>query len=233
MASHVLLILSGCGVFDGSEIHESVISLLHLDRHGAQVTIAAPDVAQMHVVNHHTGEEMDESRNVRVEAARIARGPVKDVAEVNAADFDAVIFPGGFGAAKNLCSFATQAENCEINPEVERVLREAHAAGKPIGLICISPVIGARVFANSTVTIGTDTETAAAIEKMGARHQNRPTEEICVDEDNRIVSTPAYMSAQRIHQVYEGIGKLVDEVLSMARHHRPTPTAAGTTGSTS
>lgn len=218
MAENVLLILSGCGVFDGSEIHESVCALLHLDRHGAKVTYAAPDVNQMHVVNHLSGEEMDETRNVRVESARIARGPVENLAEVNGASFDAVILPGGYGAAKNLCNFATQAENCEVHPEVQRVLREAHAAGKPIGLICIAPTIGARIFEGATVTIGTDPGTAAAIEKMGATHQDRPTEEICYDEDNRIVSTPAYMSAQRIYQVYEGIGKLVDKVISLARH---------------
>ncbi len=217
--ANVLMILSGCGVYDGSEIHESVSALLHLDRHGAKVTFAAPDEPQMHVINHLTGEQMNEQRNVRTESARIARGQVEDIADVNAADFDAIIFPGGFGAAKNLCNFAVKGAECSVNPQVERVLREAHAAGKPIGLICIAPTIGAKVFGEqgATVTIGTDKETAAAIEKMGAKHQPRPTEEICIDEANRIVSTPAYMSAQRIHQVYEGIGRLVDEVLSMSR----------------
>jgi enhancing lycopene biosynthesis protein 2 len=215
--ANVLVILSGCGVFDGSEIHESVITLLHLDRHGAKVTFAAPDVPQMHVVNHLTGQPAKESRNVRVESARIARGNVEDLAKVRGADFDAIIFPGGFGAAKNLCSFATEGAACQVQPEVQRVLREAHDAGRPIGLICISPTIGAKVFPGSTVTIGTDQGTAEAIEKMGSHHQPRPTEEICVDEENRIVSTPAYMSAKRIHQVYEGIGKLVDQVLSMAK----------------
>jgi enhancing lycopene biosynthesis protein 2 len=222
--NNVLVILSGCGVFDGSEIHESVITLLHLDRHGAKVTFAAPDVNQMHVVNHLTGDEMKETRNVRVESARIARGEVKNLAEVKGSNFDAVIFPGGFGAAKNLCNFAVKGAECEVNPEVERVLREAHDAAKVIGLICISPTIGAKVFPGSTVTIGTDTKTASAIESMGSKHQDRPTEEICVDEDNRIVSTPAYMSAQRVHQVYEGIGKLVDKVLELARK----PAAAAT-----
>lgn len=215
--NNVLVILSGCGVYDGSEIHESVITLLHLDRHGAKVTFAAPDSGQMHVINHLTGEEMSETRNVRVESARIARGEVKDLSTIKGADFDAVIFPGGFGAAKNLCNFAVKGADCEVNPEVERVLREAHNAGKVIGLICISPAIGAKVFPGSTVTIGTDKDTASAIEQMGSKHQDRPTEEICIDEENRIVSTPAYMSAQRIHQVYDGIGKLVDKVLEMAR----------------
>lgn len=229
MANNVLLILSGCGVYDGAEIHESVITLLHLDRQGAKVTIAAPDVNQMHVIDHHTGEEMSENRNVRVESARIARGPVKDLADLKADDFDAVIFPGGFGAAKNLCTFATEGDQCEVNPDVQRVLREAHDAGKPIGLICISPAIGAKVFPGCTVTIGTDADTAAAIEKMGSHHQDRPTEEICIDETNRIVSTPAYMSAQRIYQVYEGIGRLVDTVLSMAKKAATAPQTASNT----
>ena len=214
--SNVLVILSGCGVFDGSEIHESVSTLLHLDRHGANVTFAAPDVDQMHVVNHLTGQETGEKRNVRVESARIARGAVEDLTAVNGGRFDAVVLPGGFGAAKNLCSFATQGADCQVHPEVARVLAEAHAGGKPIGFCCIAPAIAARVFAGSTVTIGVDEGTAAAIESMGAHHENRPTEDICVDEVHRIVSTPAYMSAQRIGQVHHGIGKLVDRVMAMA-----------------
>ncbi len=214
---NVLVILSGCGVMDGSEIHESVITLLHLDRNNAKVTFAAPDVPQAHVVNHLTGKPTEEARNVRVESARIARGAVEDLAKVHGDRFDAVILPGGFGAAKNLCNFAVAGADCTVNPDVARVLREAHEAGKPVGLICISPTIGAKVFTGSTVTIGVDTSTATAIVKMGSHHQNRATNEICVDEENRIVSTPAYMSAQRIGQVYEGIGKLVDRVVQMAR----------------
>lgn len=216
-APNVLVILSGCGVMDGSEIHESVSALLHLDRHHAQVTIAAPDVEQADVINHHTGQAMKEKRNVRVEAARIARGPVKDLAEVRGEEFDAVILPGGYGAAKNLCNFASKGAACVVNPQVARVLNEAHDSGKPLGLICISPTIGARLVQGATVTIGSDQETAQAIEKMGAKHQNRPTTGICVDEENRIVSTPAYMRAQRVSEVYEGIGKLVDRVLELAQ----------------
>lgn len=223
---NVLVILSGCGVFDGSEIHESVITLLHLDRHDAKINFASPDVDQMHVVNHHTGKPTTEKRNVRVESARIARGPVQDIAEVHGDRFDAVIFPGGFGAAKNLCSFATQGHECEVNPDVARVLREAHEAGRPIGLICISPTIGAKVFPGCTVTIGTDPGTADAIKKMGSHHLPRHTNEVCVDEAHRIVSTPAYMSAKRIGQVHEGIGRLVDQVMRMVDQ----PIAAGGVG---
>lgn len=214
---NVLVILSGCGVMDGSEIHESVITLIHLDRRNAKVTFAAPDMPQMHVVNHLLGKPSpNETRNVRAESARIARGNVLDVATVRGDQFDAVVLPGGYGAAKNLCTFATMGADCEVNPQVARVLREAHDAGKPIGLICISPALGAKVFSGCTVTIGTDVSTADAIEKMGSRHQKRATNEICIDEENRIISTPAYMSAQRITEVYEGIGKLIDRVLAMA-----------------
>ncbi|MCZ6734981.1 MAG: isoprenoid biosynthesis glyoxalase ElbB [Phycisphaerales bacterium] len=221
--ANVLVILSGCGVFDGSEIHESVITLLHLDRADATVTIAAPNLDQMHGVNHLTGEPTHETRNVLIESARIARGEVEDLAGIRGDAFDAIIFPGGYGAAKNLCNFATEADHCEVHPEVARILREAHQASKPIGLICISPTIGAKVITGSTLTIGTDETTAAAIEKMGSHHQPRQTEEICVDQCNRIVSTPAYMSAERISEVYEGIGKLVERVLQMAQQQSPQP----------
>ena len=215
--TNVLVILSGCGVMDGSEIHEAVSTLVHLDRHDAKVTIAAPDVDQMHVIDHHTGQPMDDSRNVRIEAARIARGPVKDLAEVNGGAFDAVVLPGGFGAAKNLCTFATEGADCSINSEAERVLREAKDGGAVLGFICISPVIAAKLFPGSELTIGTDPSTADAIEQMGASHLERPTEDIHVDSANRIVSTPAYMSAERIREVYTGIGRLVDEVMSLTR----------------
>jgi enhancing lycopene biosynthesis protein 2 len=213
---NVLVILSGCGVFDGAEIHESVLTLLHLDRRGARVTIAAPDVAQHHVVNHQTGKETGEKRNVMAESARIARGSVKDLATVNGEHFDAVFLPGGFGAAKNLCTFALAGPSCDVNEDVARVLREAHDAGKPIGLLCIAPTIGAKLFPGAMLTIGTDAATAEAMRKMGARHENRRVDQVCIDEGNRIVSTPAYMLATRLVELDAGIGKLVDAVLQMA-----------------
>jgi len=211
----VLVILSGCGVYDGSEIHEAVCTLLHLDRHGASVTIAAPDTEQAQVVDHLSSKPTAEKRNIRTEAARIARGAAEDLATVSGREFDAVILPGGFGAATNLCNFATSGAACEVHPEVRRVLEEAHEAGKPLGFICISPTIAARLFPGVSVTIGSDEATAAAVEKMGARHVPRPTEEVCIDEPNRIVTTPAYMTAEKIGQVHRGIGKLVDHVLGM------------------
>lgn len=212
----VLVILSGSGVYDGSEIHEAVCILLHLDRHGAEVTCAAPDIDQLHVIDHLRGEPTDERRNALVESARIARGHAVDLASLRGADFDAVVLPGGFGAAKNLCDFAVNAERCTVNEQVERVLREAHGAGRPIGLACIAPVIAARLFPTVTVTIGTDESTAAAIGAMGATHASRAPDAICTDEANRIVTTPAYMSAHRISEVYAGIGKMIDAVMEMA-----------------
>ncbi len=214
------VVLSGCGVFDGAEIHESVITMLALDRSGADYQCMAPDVEQMHVVNHLTGQEAEgESRNVLVESARIARGEVVDMAGVTSNDVDAVIFPGGFGAAKNLCDFAVKGTDCDVHPEVLRLVREMHEAGKPIGVVCIAPAMMAKVMEDSgssvDLTIGTDEETAAAIESMGASHVNCPVEEFVVDRENKIVSTPAYMSANRITEVEAGVTKLVDEVLKL------------------
>jgi len=221
--SNVLLILSGCGVFDGAEIHESVLTMLHLDRAGATVTIAAPDVDQHHVVNHLTNEEMNEARNVLVESARIARGNIENLAEIKGADYDAIFLPGGFGAATNLCTFALAGADCTVDPEVERVLKEAHDAGRVIGFICIAPAIAAKVFPGANLTIGNDADTAAGLEKLGAAHTACAVREFCVDETNRIVSTPAYMLAQNISELDEGIGKMVTATLEMAGTPAPAP----------
>jgi enhancing lycopene biosynthesis protein 2 len=213
--------LSGCGVYDGSEIHEAVITLLALDRAGVEIQCMAPDCDQMHVIDHTTGEPTGEVRNVLKESARIARGDIVDVAEVSAGDLDALIFPGGFGAAKNLCDFATKGADSTAHPEVARLLKEMHAAKKPIGAICIAPAMVAAAFKGSgvttSVTIGTDEGTAAGIEGMGARHLACPVEDFRVDEANRLVTTPAYMLAGRISEAATGIEKLVAEVLRMAR----------------
>jgi enhancing lycopene biosynthesis protein 2 len=213
--------LSGCGVFDGSEIHEAVITLLALDRAGAEIQCMAPDTDQMHVIDHTSGAEMDETRNVLVESARIARGEIADIADVSASDLDALIFPGGFGAAKNLCDFAVKGAEAGAHPEVQRLLREMHAAQKPIGAICIAPALVAAAFKGTdvaaSVTIGTDAGTAAGIEAMGAAHQSCPVEEFRVDEANRLVTTPAYMLAGRISEAATGIERLVSEVLRLAQ----------------
>jgi len=213
--------LSGCGVYDGSEVYESVITLLALDRAGAEALCMAPDCDQLHVIDHTTGEPTGETRNVLVESARIVRGDIVDVAGVSAADVDALILPGGFGAAKNLCDFAMSGADSSVHPEVARLLKEVHAAQKPIGAICIAPAVVAAAFKGSgvhpQVTIGTDEATAAGIEAMGARHLACPVEEFRVDEPNRFVTTPAYMLAGRISEAATGIERLVAEVLRMAR----------------
>ena len=215
----VLLILSGCGVLDGSEIHESVSTLLHLDRHDANVTFAAPDVDQMHVVNHQTGEPVDETRNVRIESARIARGPVESLRDIRGHRFDAVILPGGFGAAKNLCDFAVKGENCEVNPEVKRLVKEFEQKQKPQAVLCIAPAMMAKIYedsdANPTLTIGNDPDTSAKMEAMGTKHQTAAVTETVVDAPNRIVSTPAYMLGQNIGEVAEGIEKTVNQLVKM------------------
>jgi len=167
--ARVGVILSGCGVYDGSEIHEAVLTLLAVDRAGAEAVIMAPDKAQMHTVDHVTGEPTGETRNVLVEAARIARGEITDVRKVNAADLDAVILPGGYGAAKNLSTFATDGADCAVDEGVRKLLREVHGQGKPVAALCIAPAVLARIFGEDLhpeLTIGSDADTAGALESM-------------------------------------------------------------------
>ena len=214
----VAVILSGCGVYDGAEIHESVITLLRLDQRGAKVQCFAPDIAQLHVINHLTGEQMPETRNVLVESARIARGEIKDIREARVEDFDALIVPGGFGAAKNLSSFATQGAACTVQPEVLSLAEAFAEAGKPIGLMCISPAIAAKIYGPGVIcTIGTDADTAAAVTKMGGTHQECEVSEIIEDKARKLVSTPAYMLAKSISEAASGINKMVDRVLELTQ----------------
>lgn len=213
----VAVILSGCGVYDGAEIHESVITLLRLSQRGAQVQCFAPDIAQHHVVNHLSGEEMAESRNVLVESARIARGQVRDVRELQAADFDALILPGGFGAAKNLSDFAFKGAACQVQDDVLAAAQGFAAAGKPIGLMCIAPALAARIYgAGVHCTIGDDPDTAARLGEMGAEHVDCAVDEVVVDAQRKLVSTPAYMLARSLAEAASGINKLVDRVLELA-----------------
>ena len=211
------VVLSGCGVRDGSEIHEAVFTLLAIDRQGCEAVCMAPD-ADFPVTNHLSMEESGEKRNALMEAARIARGNIRDIAGVKAADIDAIIFPGGFGAAKNLCDFAMKGAAATVHPEVSRLLREMAAAKKPIGAICIAPVIIATVLGKeyaTTVTIGNDAGTAAEIEKTGAKHQECKVTDFVVDAKNKLVTTPAYMLANRISETYEGIDKCVKAVVEL------------------
>ncbi len=217
----VAVVLSGCGVFDGSEIHEACAALLALHRAGAEAVICAPAGPQMHVVNHLAGEPTEgESRDILVESARLARGEIKPLAEIDVAGLDAVLLPGGFGAAKNLCTFAVDGENCTVNPEVESFLRKAHDHGKAIGAMCIAPVILARVFGadlKPSLTIGNDPATAAKIILMGAHHIDCTAAETVVDESNNMVTTPAYMIAGNIGEVFDGAEAFVEKLLGLCR----------------
>lgn len=217
MSKRVAVVMAGCGVYDGSEIYESVITLLRLDQQDAQVQCFAPNIDQMHVINHATGEETGERRNVLQEAARLARGEIKDLSEANAADFDALIVPGGFGVAKNLSDFAVKGAELSVNSQFADFAKAFHGAGKPVGLVCIAPVMSAAIFGPGVrCTIGSDEETAAAINATGAQHQVCAVDDVVVDRDNKLVTTPAYMSAGRISEAAAGINKLVDEVLALA-----------------
>ncbi len=217
MSKKVAVILSGCGVYDGAEIHESVIALLRLSQRGAQVQCFAPDIPQHHVINHLTGQEMAESRNVLVESARIARGQVRDVRELKAADFDALVIPGGFGAAKNLSDFAFKGASCAVQPDVLAAARDFAHSHKPIGLICIAPAMAARIYgAGVHCTIGHDPDTAAKLADMGAEHIDCPVDDVVVDEQRKLVTTPAYMLARSPAEAASGINKLVDRVLELA-----------------
>lgn len=218
MKKKIGVVLSGCGVYDGSEIHEAVLTLLAIDRNGAEALCMAPDM-ELAEVDHLTGQPTGARRNVLVESARIARGKISDTAKVNAEDIDAIIFPGGFGAAKNLCDFATKGAAAAVNPEVARLVKEMAAAGKPIGAICIAPTLIAAVLGKEyspEVTIGSDAGTASAINATGSRHLDCPVRELVIDRKNRIVTTPAYMLASCISEAAEGIEKAVKAVIEMA-----------------
>lgn len=217
MKKKIGVVLSGCGVYDGSEIHEAVLILLAIDRNGAQALCMAPDM-ELAEVDHLAGQPTGAKRNVLVESARIARGNITDIAKVTAADLDAIIFPGGFGAAKNLCDFAAKGAAAAVQPEVARLLKEMAAAGKPIGAICIAPALIATALGKEyapKVTIGTDAGTAAAINATGSVHLNCPVSEFVVDSKNRIVTTPAYMLAGCISEAADGIEKAVKAVIEM------------------
>ena len=211
------VVLSGCGVYDGSEIHEAVLALLAIDRQGCEAVCMAPNI-DVPVVNHLTKQETGEKRNVLAESARIARGNIRDIKGVTAADLDAIVFPGGFGAAKNLCDFAAKGAAASVNPEVARLLKEMATAKKPIGAVCIAPTVVAAVLGREyspTLTIGNDPGTAAEIGKTGAAHQECPVTEFVVDRKNKLVTSPAYMLANRISEAAEGIEKCVREVVKL------------------
>ena len=213
----VAVVLSGCGVYDGSEVYEAVCTLLALDKAGAEVQCFAPNIEQMHVINHLSGEEMvGETRNVLIESGRICRGAVKDVAKANADEYDALIVPGGFGAAKNLSDFALKGAECQVNPDFLRFAQAVHRAGKPIGLICIAPALSVAICGEGVeCTIGNDRETASVLETMGAKHCDCPVQQAHVDRERKLVTTPAYMLANRVSEAAAGIEQCVNEVLAL------------------
>jgi enhancing lycopene biosynthesis protein 2 len=210
------VVLSGCGVFDGSEIHEAVLTLLALDEARAEAMCFAPDV-EFEEIDHLTKRPTGQRRNALREAARIARGNIRDVAKAKARDLDALIFPGGFGAAKNLCTFAEKGADCTVLPEVERLILEMFEAKKPIGFLCIAPALGAKVLGKvggAQLTIGNDPATAKGIEAMGSKHVKCDCHSIVIDSAKRVVSTPAYMLGPGVADVNAGVSKLVREILA-------------------
>jgi enhancing lycopene biosynthesis protein 2 len=218
MSKKVAVVLSGCGVYDGAEINEAVLTLLCLEQQGASYECFAPNIEQMHVINHLTGEPVaGETRNVLVEAARIARGNIRDIAQAKVGEFDALLVPGGFGAAKNLSNFAMAGAAMEVQPAFLALARAFHDSGKPIGLICIAPVMSAAICGEGALcTIGNDADTAAAITAMGGAHLQCPVSEARVDATHKLVTTPAYMLAGKVSEAYAGISACVKEVLALA-----------------
>lgn len=224
MPKKIALVVAGSGVYDGSEITEVVSTLIHLSRSGADVTSYAPDKDQMHVINHTTGEEMDEKRNVLVESARICRGAVKPLSDLNTGDYDALVIPGGFGAAKNLSDFAVKGGDMTVDPDLEKIMTDFNSAGKPIGLCCIAPTLAAKVFGSKVkVTVGKEEESeayphagaAGAVKAMGAEHVETEPGVACIDGESKIVTSTAYMYSGRPDEIDDSVKAMVDGVLSL------------------
>ena len=212
----IAVILAGNGVFDGAEIHEATLTLYAIAKHNATYEIFAPNIDQHHVIDHITGEEMPEKRNVLVESARIARGKITDLAKFDASHFDALIFPGGFGVAKNLCSFAFDGANCKVNKDVEKAIRSMIEQKKPVGALCIAPVLLAKILGDVELTIGQDKGTADAIKSMGATHKETTHGDVIVDKKYKVATTPCYMLDATIAQIGDGANNLVKAILEMA-----------------
>jgi len=211
----IAVILSGCGVYDGAEIHESVITLLALERGGADVVCAAPNRPQLHVIDHAVGEPTEETRNVAVESSRIARGPVTELSDLDVSEFDGIIFPGGFGAAKNLCDYAVNGPEMTVQPDVARIVEEARAQGKPLAFLCIAPVIAAKLIPGVRVTIGNDPTTAGHVGQMGAEHVECAVDGFVEDGERQVLTTPAYMLGPSVKYVAAGIEKLVERFVAI------------------
>ncbi len=214
------VVLSGCGVYDGAEIHEATMTMLSILEEGGVYQCFAPDMPQYHVINHLTGEEMNESRNVLIESARIARGDIKPLSEFKASDYDALIFPGGFGAAKNLSTVAFDGAGAKVQPEVENAIKQMLAVHKPIGALCIAPAVVARVIQGVEVTIGNDPGTAEAIEKMGSKHVVTTHGQVVHDHKYNVFTTPCYMLDATILDIKEDAGLVVKEMMKALKEER-------------
>lgn len=219
MSKKVAVALAGCGVYDGSEINEVVLTLLALEQQGIEYQCVAPNIEQMHVVNHLTGEVSEgEGRNVLVEAARIARGNVLDLCQVNAADYDAIVVPGGFGVAKNLSDFAVAGADMVVQSDFLQFAQAFHQASKPVLLMCIAPVLSAAICGEGAAcTIGNDADVASAITRMKASHYDCSVEQCVIDEERLLITTPAYMLAGSVSEAYAGITKSVGALKDMLK----------------
>jgi enhancing lycopene biosynthesis protein 2 len=217
MMKKFAVILSGCGVFDGSEIHEATLGLLAIAKHGCMYEIFAPDMKQHHVINHITGEEMAESRNVLVESARIARGKIKDLKKIKPEDFDGLLLPGGFGAAKNLSTWAFDGPGASVLPEVTAAIKGMVSMKKPVGALCISPVLLAKILGDVELTIGNDRDTIKALESLGASHVIATHGEVVVDAKYKVVSTPAYMLNATIDQIADAADNVVKAMMDLMK----------------
>lgn len=213
----IAVVLSGCGVMDGSEIHEAVTAMLAIEQQGGVYHCFAPEGEQSVVMNHVTKQPSDEKRRMPVEAARIARGDISSLKSFKVSDYDAVLFPGGMGAVLNLCDFAHKGKDCAVHPDVERVVKEMHAAGKPIVALCIAPVLIARILGNVTVTIGNDPETSMAIKAMGGTPEICSAAQVCIDKKNKIITTPCYMLDQSLKEVAQSTSNAVKDLMEMLK----------------
>lgn len=212
----IAVILAGCGHQDGSEIREAVITLLSLDGFGAETQCFAPDRDQVEVVNHYNGEPVAQRRNIMHEAARIARGNILPLSELKVEEFGGLIIPGGFGVAKNFSNMLSSPNDIKVIDDVASVIVGFHRAGKPIGAICIAPIVVAAALKDHTTPHLTVGEYNATLANLGATQEVCKSEQICIDEDNKLVSCSAYMSNDKIHKIGEGIAALVQQVIAIA-----------------
>ena len=210
----VAVILAGCGTMDGSEINETVTLLLALDQHNIEYQAFAPDENQYEVCNHVTGQRTNEKRNMMVEAARIVRGKILPLSMFNASNFDALLFPGGSGAAKNIFTYAHDGINFKVNKEVEKAIKDIHAQGKPIGAMCIAPLMVAKVLGNVNVTMGSgNCRQAKELPMIGCQHTETTHGGVAIDKENKIYSTPCFMLDATLKDVYQGAWNLVEEMM--------------------